>query len=125
MSQDDEHMANRVRSALKTTKNKSAAGPDGISWRLLKMLGLGKLILRDVARVADTRKQLRMPSEWRDMMMVIIPRQRSYGSERVASDSAGEHGRQVLRKDSGAEPRRTTAAMAPPELCGERGESSD
>lgn len=28
----------RVRRALSKTKNKSAPGPDGISWRLLKMI---------------------------------------------------------------------------------------
>lgn len=43
----------RVRRALSKTKNKSAAGPDGISWRLLKMIkgtALGQAVLEDVQR---------------------------------------------------------------------------
>lgn len=63
---DMRDMMRRVKKAIKGTKNKSAAGPDGISWRLLKMIAntsLGRRITRDVALVADVSKGLRMPEK--------------------------------------------------------------
>ena len=45
MERGEEVSVRRARNAIKTTKNKSAAGPDGITSRLLKMIAktdLGK-----------------------------------------------------------------------------------
>ena len=67
----------KARRAIKTIKNKSAAGPDGVLWRLLKMIAkkeVGRQIERDVARFADIKHQLRVPESWREMIMVMIPK---------------------------------------------------
>jgi len=64
----------RVREALGRTKNGSAPGPDGVSWKLLKMIKdtqLGKAVIEDVAQVA-CREGTRMPEEWRGMKMVML-----------------------------------------------------
>ena len=70
-------MLQRVRRALRSTKNRSAAGPDNVSWRLLKMIStthLGRQLERDVVRMADVRNRLRVHSQWRDLMMIMIPK---------------------------------------------------
>ena len=51
----DPHMLLRVKRALKSTTNESCAGPDHISWRLLKIIyntALGRQLESDVARIA-------------------------------------------------------------------------
>ena len=53
---EQERMLDKVKRALKTTKNKSTAGPDGITWRLLKFIAktsLGVHIMKDVVKVAE------------------------------------------------------------------------
>jgi len=67
----------KLRHALKKTRNGSAPGPDGISWKLLKMISgtaLGRAVLEDVGQVAETARVTRMPEKWRDMKMVMIPK---------------------------------------------------
>lgn len=67
----------KIHRALKKTRNDSAAGPDGISWKLLKALKnteLGKAVLEDIGQVAEIRGGTRMPEEWRKMKMVMIPK---------------------------------------------------
>jgi len=67
----------QIHHALKKTRNDSAPGPDGVSWKLLKMLkdtSLGKAVLEDIGQVAGMSKAARMPEEWRAMKMVMIPK---------------------------------------------------
>jgi len=62
---------------LKKTRNNSAPGPDGVGWRLLKLLKgtrVGKAMLEDAGQVAERRGTTRMPESWRDMKMVMIPK---------------------------------------------------
>ena len=64
----------RVRKALSKTKNKSAAGPDGISWGLLKMIkatALGQAVLEDIASPGE---QVGVPVTAGEMIMVMIPK---------------------------------------------------
>jgi len=54
----------------------SLAGPDGISWKLLKAIKgtkLGKAVIEDVAQVVSG-DGTRMPEEWRSMKMVMVPK---------------------------------------------------
>ena len=72
-----EDMMRRIHRALKKTRNDIAAGPDGISWKLLKMLKgttLGKALLEDISQVAEVGTRTRIPEDWRKMKMVMIPK---------------------------------------------------
>ena len=63
-----------VRYALSGTKNNSAAGPDGVGYRLIKAVRdtrLGNELLREV--VAALRGGY-IPDGWRDMRVVLIPK---------------------------------------------------
>jgi len=54
----------RVEQALRKTKNNSAPGPDGVSWKLLKKIqntALGRAVIQDVAQVAGGQYATRMP----------------------------------------------------------------
>ena len=65
----------RVRRALMKTRNNSAPGPDGISWRLLKAIKdtrLGKAVLDDVGQMAELGNGYYGEEEWRGMIMVMI-----------------------------------------------------
>ena len=69
----------QVDRALTGTKNNSAPGPDGISYRLLKMIRqttLGKAIIRDIARCFPNNEQQRedIPETWQQMLTVMIPK---------------------------------------------------
>jgi len=67
----------RLDHALKKTRNNSAPGPDGISWKLLKAIKdtrLWKVVVEDVEQVAESEEWTGMPEEWRDMKMVMIPK---------------------------------------------------
>jgi len=75
--QASETTIRRVELALRKTKGNSAPGPDGISWKLLKLIRntqLGKALMEDVAQVVDERCDTRMPEEWRAMKMVMLPK---------------------------------------------------
>jgi len=66
-----------VRRALGKTRNHSAPGPDGVSWRLLKALKgkeLGEAVLEDVGQMAEVGNRYYGEEEWRQMEMVIIPK---------------------------------------------------
>lgn len=66
-----------VRRALSKTKNTSALGPDEVTWRLLKMIKdtrLGEAVLEDVEMMVQLDIGYYGEAEWRDMMMVIIPK---------------------------------------------------
>ena len=63
-----------VRDALSGTKNNSAAGPDGIGYRLIKAVRdtrLGNELLGEI--VAALRGGC-IPDRWRDMRVVLIPK---------------------------------------------------
>ena len=67
-------MIDQVRTALNTTKNRSAPGPDGINYILLKKLQptpLGEALLRDIAHhlLKGT-----LPAEWKEMRVIMIPK---------------------------------------------------
>ena len=65
----------RVRRALSRTKNKSAPGPDGISWRLLKVIkesALGQAALEDIALWASPKERAKTPKTAWEMVMVMI-----------------------------------------------------
>jgi len=67
----------RVRQALQKTRNDNAPKPDGISWKLLKAIKgtkLGAAVLEDVGQVAGSEELTRMPEEWGNMKMVMIPK---------------------------------------------------
>lgn len=67
----------QIRHLLKETRNDSAPGPDGVSWKLLKMIRdtkLGKVVLEDAGQVAESRSLTRMPENWRNMKMVMVPK---------------------------------------------------
>jgi len=67
----------QVLHALKKTRNDSAPGIDGVSWKLLKKLKdtrLGRAVLEDIGQVAETKRLTRMPEKWRGMKMVMIPK---------------------------------------------------
>jgi len=66
-----------IQHALKKTRNSSAPGPDGISWKLLKMLKdteIGRAVIEDAGQVAERRGATRMLESWRAMKMVMIPK---------------------------------------------------
>ena len=119
----DHHILQRVRRALKKTKNQSAAGPDHISWRLLKMIHktqLGRHLERDVARMADTKNRLRVPESWRQLTMVMIPR--PYKSERLENHRVSKYNGEMDGEDN---KRRAGKERAPAELCGKKREGGD
>ena len=67
----------RVRRALMKTRNHSAPGPDGVTWRLLKAIRdtrLGRAVLDDVVQMAEVGNRYYGEQEWRDMTMVMIPK---------------------------------------------------
>ena len=67
----------RVRRALMKTRNNSAPGRDGITWRLLKAIRdtrLGRVVLDDVGQMAEMGNGYYGEEEWRGMTMVMIPK---------------------------------------------------
>ena len=63
-----------IRNALSGTKNESAPGPDGICYRLIKMVvetRLGRELIEDIARGLMSGEG---PECWREMRMVLIPK---------------------------------------------------
>jgi len=60
----------QIHQALKKTRNDSAPGPDGVSWKLLEVLkdtNLGRAALEDAGQVSEASQMTRMPEEWRAM----------------------------------------------------------
>ena len=67
-------MEDSVRKALVGTKNSSALGPDGVSYRLMKAVRdtpLGEELISEVALhlLEGTR-----PAKWKEMRVVLIPK---------------------------------------------------
>ena len=73
--------------ALQTTKNSSAAGPDGISHRLIQMLkgsNIVKAVINDICRCTPSMPSISItsvPYTWTDMKVVIIPKPNKDHSE--------------------------------------------
>jgi len=69
------HIVKEVLRALARTKNNSSPGPDGISYRLLRMIqdtDLGKAVINDIARNIELPSQT--PPPWDGLKMVMIPK---------------------------------------------------
>jgi len=65
----------RVLRALSKTRNNSAPGPDGITWRLLKATKdtrLGRAVLDDLGQMAELGKGYYGEEGWSSMTMVMI-----------------------------------------------------
>jgi len=63
-----------VRKALSRTSNSSVPGPDGIGYRLIKMVmgtKLGDELMKEVVR---NLIRGRIPKEWQDSKIVMIPK---------------------------------------------------
>ena len=63
-----------VLAALGRTKNGSAPGPDGISYRLIKAVRDTRLGRELVDEVVDCLVHGVIPSAWREMRVVLIPK---------------------------------------------------
>ena len=63
-----------VLSALGRTKNKSAPGPDGFSYRLIKAVRNTRLGHELVDEVVDNLVYGVIPPVWREMRVVFIPK---------------------------------------------------
>ena len=63
-----------VLSAIRGTSNKSAAGPNGIGYRLIKLV-LGTRLGRElVTLIVDQLQKGLIPERWKEMKMVMIPK---------------------------------------------------
>jgi len=114
----------RIGQALRKARNDSAPEPDGISWKLLKALKgmkIGRAVLEDAGQVAETESLTRMPEEWRDMKMVMIPKPGN--SQGLEANS--KCGWQVSREFGGigtTKARRAMTRMGVRRTQGERGD---
>lgn len=66
-----------VRRYLRSTKNKGAAVPDGISGRLVNMIQntvVGRACIEDIAGWSNKASGVRVPSQAREMQVVMIPK---------------------------------------------------
>ena len=69
-----EELEENVRTALRGTSNKSAPGPDGISYRFIKTIldtRIGRGLVREMA---VSLKEGRIPEEWQKFKVVFIPK---------------------------------------------------
>jgi len=69
----------RIVQCLKKTRSNSAPGPDGISWKLLKMIkdtAIGKAVLGHIAQVAEEGGNTRMPIVVQQLLPIL-----TYGCE--------------------------------------------
>ena len=67
-------MEERVRRALMGTKNSSAPGPDGISYRLIKAVKDTPLGEELINEVAVQLLEGNIPDKWKEMRVVLIPK---------------------------------------------------
>ena len=63
-----------VLKAIRGTSNKSAAGPDGIGYRLIKMVLGTRLGMELVELIVDRLQRGLIPAVWKEMKMVMIPK---------------------------------------------------
>ena len=69
-----EELEEKVREALRGTSNRSAPGPDGISYRFIKTVLDTKLGEEVVREVAESLKEGRIPEAWQNSKVVFIPK---------------------------------------------------
>ena len=69
-----EDLEERVRKALKGASNRSAPGPDRISYRVVKIVLDTKLGREIITEVATSLKEGRIPEEWQLPKVVLIPK---------------------------------------------------
>ena len=73
-SKEWEEYKSEAKEALRTTKNSSAPGPDGINYKAIKTIlatPLGEALLDEVA---DSLYTGEIPNVWREMKVVMIPK---------------------------------------------------
>ena len=63
-----------VLKAIQGTSNKSVAGPDGIGYRLIKLVLGTRLGLELVELIIDHLRRGLIPDEWKEMKMVMSPK---------------------------------------------------
>ena len=63
-----------VQAALSGTKNNSAAGPDGVGYRLIKAVRDTRLEREVMGEIVATLWGGYIPDRWRDMRVVLIPK---------------------------------------------------
>ena len=63
-----------VHSALSGTKNNSAAGPDGVGYRMIKAVRDTKLGIEVLGEVVAALRGGYIPDRWREMRVVLIPK---------------------------------------------------
>ena len=63
-----------ILSVIQGTSNKSAAGPHGIGYRLIKLVLRTRLSMELVELIADRLQRGIIPAEWKEMKMVMIPK---------------------------------------------------
>ena len=63
-----------VNSALSGTKNNSAAGPDGVGYRMIKAVRDTKLGIEVLGEVVAALRGGYIPDRWREMWVVPIPK---------------------------------------------------
>ena len=63
-----------VHYALSGTKNNSAAGPDGVGYRLIKAVQDTRLGIELLGEVVAALRGGYIPDRWRDMRVVLIPK---------------------------------------------------
>ena len=66
-----EELEEMMRKALKSTSNRSTPGPDGISYRFIKMVLNTKLLKELVKEIAVSLKEGRIPEEWQRSKVVL------------------------------------------------------
>ena len=69
-----EELEGKVREALQGTSNRSAPGPDGISYRFIKAVLDTKLGRELIAEVAMCLREGRIPEDWQLSKVVFIPK---------------------------------------------------
>ena len=63
-----------VQAALSGTKNNSAAGPDGVGYRLIKAVRDTRLEREVMGEIVATLWGGYIPDRWRDMRVVLLPK---------------------------------------------------
>ena len=63
-----------VRSALSGTENNSAAGPDGVGYRLIKAVRDTELGIEVLGVVVGALRGGYIPDRWREMRVVLMPK---------------------------------------------------
>jgi len=74
LEEEVEEMVDRVERALMGTKNSSAPGPDGISYRLIKAIKDTPLEQGLLQEVVENLLKGVIPKRWKEMRVVLIPK---------------------------------------------------